>query len=118
MLFGWTLERTEAGLDALERALGQAGLRLHRLKGAVRIERSATAVEPGHATLTRYHHARRGLTLGEARTLSGLINGELHVTRLSNPQRVALARLRTARLATRDEQPELTEDVRYSLMLG
>ena len=63
----------------------------------------------------RQHHARRGLSLTEARVLYRLLDGPVDEGKLSNPESVALNRLRHAGIATEDVKAGLTEADRRRL---
>ncbi len=105
-VLGWTLEHTRAALDDLDRHLRPAGLRVHEVKGEVRIVRRVEATDAGKLKeLLRRHQARRGLGLSEARVLADLAAGRLDTKKLSNPNQVALARLRNAGLVDLDDEP-------------
>ena len=113
----WTRTRTRAALNALDAQLRPAGLCVHELKGEVRIQRRADSAEvDALKQLLRRHQARRGLNLGEARVLADLLAGRLDTSKLSNPNQVALARLSNAGLVDLENEPDLSEDVRCSLL--
>lgn len=112
---GITLPETNGALADLERRLPAVGMMLHRLNGDVAIRPQATIDPDVRKHLIRKHHARRGLTLTEARVLYRVAQGGVDEGKLSNPDGVALNRLRRAGLVTDDVRPELSEDVAAGL---
>lgn len=112
---GQPLPAVEAALHQLDAALRPAGLHLHRHGRDVAIRPTAN-LDPQHLQrLYRRHHARRGLNHTEARILHQALTGTLDETRLSNPETVALNRLRNAGLVTEESQPQLSVEVAASL---
>ena len=80
--------------------------------------RSTSRLKPKQLkTLLRRHQARRGLKLTEARIRREVLDGRVHEARLSNPEQVALNRLRNAGFVTEDIEPRLSSDVTVSLLL-
>lgn len=114
---GHTLDDVAAALDSLEPRLAASGLSLQRRSGEVAIRTTANLDPEERKRLLRSHQARRGLRLTEARILLEVLDGNVDETRLSNPELVALNRLRHAGLITDDGVPELTQAVRSSLLL-
>jgi len=112
-----SLEQVSAALDRLESNLEGTGLVLQRRTGEVAL-RSTCQLDPKQVkTLLRRHQARRGLKLTEARLLRDILDGDVNEARLSNPQLVALNRLRRAGLVTADTAPKPSHDVVLSLFL-
>lgn len=114
---GHTLDDVTAALDSLEPRLAAAGLSLQRRSGEVAIRTTAHLDPEERKRLLRSHQARRGLRLTEARILREVLDGSVDEARLSNSEMVALNRLRHAGLVTGDGTPELTTDVKASLLL-
>lgn len=114
---GHTLDDVAAALDSLEPRLAAVGLSLQRRSGQVAIRTSADLDLEERRRLLRSHQARRGLRLTEARLLREVLDGNIDEARLSNPELVALNRLRHAGLVTGDGIPELTTEVKASLLL-
>ncbi len=113
---GHTLDDVAAALDSLESRLAAVGLSLQRRSGQVAIRTTANLDPEERRRLLRSHQARRGLRLTEARILREVLDGNIDEARLSNPELVALNRLRHAGLVTDDGIPALTAEVRSSLM--
>lgn len=105
-----------AAIDSLESRLAAVGLSLQRRSGQVAIRTTANLDPEERRRLLRSHQARRGLRLTEARILREVLDGNVDEARLSNPELVALNRLRHAGLVTDDGIPALTAEVRSSLM--
>lgn len=112
---GISLPETKSVLDRLEGLLPRVGLVLHRHNGDVAIRPQATTDPDIRRRLLRLHQARRGLTLTEARVLYRVAQGEVDEGKLSNPDGVALNRLRRAGLVTEDVRPGLTTDTASGL---
>lgn len=91
------------------------GCPFHRHNGDVAIRPQATTDPDVRRRLLRLHQARRGLTLTEARVLYRVAQGEVDEEKLSNPDGVALNRLRRAGLVTEDVRPGLTTDTASGL---
>lgn len=116
---GWTLERTHAAIDDLDRRAHPLGWTIQHTKGDVAIRRRDTATDPHQLqALLKHHHARRGLTITEARLLAAIHDGRTEQRITGNNDRVALARLHNAGLIQDRDQLDLADDVRFSLMLA
>jgi len=111
-----TLPEANGALVDLERRLPAVGMMLHRLNGDVAIRPQATIDPDVRKHLIRKHHARRGLTLTEARVLYRVAQGEVDEGKLSNPDRVALNRLRRAGLVSDSGRPTLTDAAQAGLI--
>ena len=114
-----SLERTHAVLRELDSRLRPTGLRLHRLGNTVRICADVDAADAATLrTLWRAHLSRRGLDLGQVHTLHQVRAGRRGKT-LTNDQQVTVRQLTNAGLLTRTASggAELSDDVRYSLLL-
>lgn len=114
---GHTLDDVAAALDSLESGLAAVGLSLQRRSGEVALRTTAHLDPEERKRLLRRHQARRGLRLTEARILREVLDGNIDEARLSNPELVALNRLRHAGLVTDDGAPLLPQEVRNSLLL-
>lgn len=114
---GRTLDDVAAALDSLESRLAAVGLCLQRRSGQVALRTSAHLDPEERKRLLRRHQARRGLRLTEARILREVLDGNIDEARLSNPELVALNRLRHAGLVTGKGVPALTAEVKASLLL-
>lgn len=113
---GWTLARTERALAQLADDLPDVGLKLHRLRGQVKLVPNNDATTPRDVEdLVRLHHARDGMNRTEAQVLRTVLQGGDSRSLQGNSQQVALGRLRNAGYITRDETPALTDEVRYCL---
>lgn len=124
-ILDWPLDRVHAALDELAATLPQAGLRLHRLGRKVSIQRSVEALDADRVRSTvRAHLANENLDITEARVLARVRDGNLG-KELGNADQVALSVLVSAGLITapgdasngRQGPWELSDDVRYSLLL-
>lgn len=114
----WDLARTEAALAQAAADAPKVGLKLHRLRGQVRFVPDQTATTSDEIEqLVRLHDARAGMNIGQAKTLKAIVDGATSKQLQSNSDRVNLGRLRNAGYVTRDEDPELTSDVKFSLMV-
>lgn len=112
----WTLDRTEAALEELAGRAPAVGLQVHRLRGTVRLVADDAPCDPEHVEqLIRIHDARTGMHISQAQTLKKVIDGADHRQLSSNADTVNVGRLRNAGYLTRDETPELTDAVLYSL---
>lgn len=119
--FDWTLQRTEAAIEALEARLPDVGMRVHRLRDQVAVVR---AVEPisraALGQLTRKHLHRTAISLSEARIVFRLASGT-PPRDPGNSERVAIGVLANAGLLEPDPagaaEMRLSEDVRFSLLL-
>jgi transcriptional regulator with XRE-family HTH domain len=122
----WDLTRTHAALERLDAALRPAGLRVHRLHHDVRIARTVTTVDPqALEDMWRIHLSRRSLTIAQVRLLKQIRDGVVPLASNKDTQKVRLPELRNAGLiaAAAAESGstakwELTDDVRFSLLLG
>lgn len=113
---GWNLRRTETALDQLAEDAGRVGMKLHRLRGQAQlVYDAATASIQEIEAFIRLHDARSGMTVGQAKTLKAITDGATSKQLQSNSDRVNLGRLRNAGYVTRDEDPQLTRDVQFSL---
>lgn len=108
---GTRLPAVWEALGLLDRQLWPAGLMIHRLNGDVAIRKQATTDRAAMRRLLRAHQARRGLSLTEARVLRRVMDRDLDEGKLSNPDQVALERLRKSGLVTDDRYPALTREV-------
>jgi hypothetical protein len=114
----WALERPYAAIDDLDRRTHPLGWTIQRTKGDVAICRRDDAADPEQLQeLLKHHHARRGLSITEARLLFDIRHGRAEQRITGNNDRVALARLHNAGLIEDADQLELAEDVRFSLLL-
>jgi transcriptional regulator with XRE-family HTH domain len=114
-----SLGETHRVLTELDALLRPAGLLVHRLGNSVKLWRTSDAVP--HEMLQRTWRsqlARRGLDAGQARLLHQTLSGRRDKT-LTNDQQVTAAELVNAGLLerTRSGGVELSDDVRYSLLL-
>ncbi|PSO49246.1 MAG: hypothetical protein BRC32_00215 [Actinobacteria bacterium QS_8_72_14] len=114
---GWTLERAHAAIDDLDRRAHPLGWTIQRTKGHVAVRRDDATDPEQLQELLKHHHARRGLSITEARLLSDIRHGRAEQRITGNNDRVALARLHNAGLIEDADQLELAEDVRFSLLL-
>lgn len=120
-ILDWSLDRVDTALDDLAVALAAAGLRLHRLKRSVSIERAVEAADRDVIRrAVRAHLNEDSLNLTEAKVLTRIATGTL-TKELSNPDKVALGVLSNAELVQPIEGTgaawELADDVAFSLML-
>ena len=116
---GLTLQRTHNVLAALDARLRPIGLRVHTLQNNVRVTPDLDAVDAATLRHTwRAHLGRRGLDIGQVHTLQQVRNGRRSKT-LTNDQQVKVSQLTNAGLLTRTTSggAELSDDVRYSLLL-
>jgi transcriptional regulator with XRE-family HTH domain len=121
----WPLDRFRAAENALSERLAAVGMVLRRSHARLAIERAAGAVDDEQlAKAVRRHLGRVHLSLTEARLLRHVEHGDVP-TQPSNPEQVALGVLVNAGLVAPGPAPsktaeaplELTDDVRFSLML-
>ncbi len=114
---GHTLDDVTTALDSLESRLAAVGLSLQRRSGEVALRPTADLDPEERKRLLRRHQSRRGVRLTEARVLREVLDGNIDEARLSNPNLVALNRLRHAGLVTDDGVPGLVAEVKASLLL-
>lgn len=115
----WTLPRTRAAVERLRTTAATAGLAVHHRDDRVRLVAADDAIDPHElAAVLRRHQAARSLTAQEADVLYAVARGDFHARNPSNPETVAVGSLRNAGLLTRDDDPRLTADVAFSLMLN
>ena len=95
-------------LAALDGQLHRAGLRLLRSADGVSIQAAADVDVEMLARLVRSQHARRGMNRIEATVLWKLRYGDLSEQTLTNPGRVALARLGLAEDSSAIRRPGLS----------
>jgi transcriptional regulator with XRE-family HTH domain len=112
----WSLDRAREAADTLDAQLQPAGMRVHRNRGCVSVVavHEAANVEATQQLLRR-HRARRLFMRADAQVLLNLLDPSVPLAH--NPDR-ARARLRTAGMITDDDQPEVTEEVLFSLGLS
>lgn len=114
-----TLDEIDDALRLLEAGVETVGLSLQRtVSGDVALHPKTPLDTEAQRRLVRQHHARRGLSLTEARVLYRLLDGPVDEGKLSNPESVALNRLRHAGIATEDVKAGLTEDAKTSLLIN
>src|SRR5690606_35340008 len=117
--FDVTLDEIDDALRLLEAGVETVGLSLQRtVSGDVALHPKTPLDTEAQRRLVRQHHARRGLSLTEARVLYRLLDGPVDEGKLSNPESVALNRLRHAGIATEDGQATLLPDARLSMLVG
>lgn len=122
---GWDLERTHRALEVLDRTLRPAGLRVHRLQHDVRLARTVTAATDTELeALWRRHFAVRSLNPAQANLLRQIRDGKARLAGTKDTEKVRLPELRNAGLirpaaaaAGTTAKWELTDDVRFSLLL-
>jgi transcriptional regulator with XRE-family HTH domain len=123
-VLGWSPPRLETAVDALDVHLRGAGLRVHRLALQVGVRRAVDAVDKETlAASLRRHMARDGLSLSEARILERVARRDLpHEPTKS--ESIAIGILLNASALVHGEPAvgrfpplELTDDVRFSLLL-
>jgi hypothetical protein len=73
--------------------------------------------EEQHLEWCSFVHRDPCLKLTEARLLRDILDRNVNEGRLSNPEQVALNRLRNAGLVTEAVEPDLSADVKASLLL-
>lgn len=125
-LLGWDSATLNNAAAVLKRALEHAGLVLVDTGDTLRIAADVSSIDADTATgAVRAAFARRRPTIPELRIVARLADGTI-VRReaLDTPTGMAIARLRAAGILaparavnTGGDPPELSEDVRYSLML-
>jgi transcriptional regulator with XRE-family HTH domain len=117
-LLDWTPARTEQAVAGLHAALACTGLTVQQRDGSIQL---VPSIRPGdddrrRATI-RAHLRRAGMNASQARTLHRAIDG-LEEQRIMSPEdRTSTGALRNAGYLTRDTRGQLTDDVRYSLLL-
>lgn len=122
---GWDLERTHRALEVLDDTLRPAGLRVHRLHHDVRLARTVTATRDTELeALWRRHFAVRSLNPAQANLLRQIRDGKTRLAGSKDTEKVRLPELRNAGLIRpapaetgTTAKWELTDDVRFSLLL-
>lgn len=122
---GWDLERTHRALEVLDRTLRPAGLRVHRLHHDVRLARTVTAATDTElGAQWRRHFAVRSLNPAQANLLRQIRDGKARLAGTKDTEKVRLPELRNAGVirpaaaaAGTTAKWELTDDVRFSLLL-
>ncbi|WP_052666747.1 helix-turn-helix domain-containing protein [Nitriliruptor alkaliphilus] len=117
-LLGWTPERTSTAIDELERRLDRTGLAVQHRNGQSRLLTAMAPDDTEQRAQTIHAHLRRsGMTASQARTLHRALDGIEERQIASVDDRNALGTLRNAGYVTRDTHVELTDAVKFSLLL-
>jgi transcriptional regulator with XRE-family HTH domain len=117
-LLGWTPERTSTTIDELDRRLDRTGLTVQHRNGQIRLVAAMVPGDTERRKQTIHAHLRRsGMTASQARTLHRAIDGieERHISSVDD--RNALGMLRNAGYVTRDTRLDITDAVKFSLLL-
>ncbi len=118
--FGWTLKRTTQALRSLETQLQDTGQQLkYSPQGWSLRARPGVLDDHEQELLAREQISDRGLTQSDARVLQDIVIGRGDHNwerKLSNPQRVSVARLIKLGVVHKTEEGlELTDDAAFSL---